>query len=98
MKSKFITFGIEADSIKKARPKLERIEADILGNFKVLGVTAFPLNGVERLKVLYETFNSDVQEPFRFRYDMMMQSGLTTKDYIAPSSFDFREGKVFPHG
>ena len=98
VKSKFITFGIEAESIKKARPKLERIEADILGNFKVLGVTAFPLNGVERLKVLYETFNSDTQEPFRFRYDMMMQSGLTTKDYIAPSSFDFREGKYFRMG
>ena len=98
VKSKFITFGIEAESIKKARPKLERIEADILGNFKVLGVTAFPLNGVERLKVLYEAFNSDTHEPFRFRYDMMIQSGLTTKDYIAPSSFDFRDGKYFRMG
>ncbi len=98
VKSKFITFGIEAESIKKARPKLERIEADILGNFKVLGVTAFPLNGVERLKILYETFNSDTVEPFRFQYSMIKESGLCTKDYIAPTSFDFREGKYFRMG
>ena len=98
VKSKFITFGIEAESRSQAKPKLERIEADILGNFKALGVTAFPMNGVERLKVLYETFNGDTNEPFRFSYDMLMQSGLRTKDYIAPSSFDFREGKYFRMG
>ena len=98
VKSKFITFGIEAESRSKAKPKLERIEADILGNFKAFDVMAFPMNGVERLKVLYETFNGDTNEPFRFSYDMLMQSGLRTKDYIAPSSFDFREGKYFRMG
>ena len=98
VKSKFITFGIEAESVKKARPKLERIEADILGNFKTLGVTAFPLNGAERLKILYEIFNSDTSEPFHFGYDMLLQSGLTTKDYVAPTGFDFREGKYFRMG
>ena len=98
VKSKFITFGIEAESRSKAKPKLERIEADILSNFKAFDVMAFPMNGVERLKVLYETFNGDTNEPFRFSYDMLMQSGLRTKDYIAPSSFDFREGKYFRMG
>lgn len=46
LKSKYITFAIEADNLAMARPKLERIETDILNNFKVLGVTAYPLNGV----------------------------------------------------
>lgn len=36
VKSKYITFGIEAESLKVARPRLERIEADIL-NLKSLG-------------------------------------------------------------
>ena len=61
VKSKYITFSIEADNIKEAKPKLERIEADILNNFKVLGVQAYPLNGTERLEILYETFNPDNQ-------------------------------------
>ena len=46
VKSKYITFSIEAENIKLAKPKLERIESDILNNFKVLGVPAYPLNGV----------------------------------------------------
>ena len=42
VREKYITFGIEADSLKAARPRLERIEADVLTNFKVMGVTARP--------------------------------------------------------
>ena len=60
VKSKYITFSIEADNIREAKPKLERIESDILNNFKILGVPAYPLNGVERLQILYETFNPDI--------------------------------------
>ena len=33
VKSKYITFSIEADNIREAKPKLERIESDILNNF-----------------------------------------------------------------
>ncbi len=57
IKRKFITFGIEADNLKAAKQKLERIETDILGNFKALGVQARPLNGLERLELLHCTFN-----------------------------------------
>ena len=69
VRTKYITFGIEADNIREAKPKLERIEADILNNFKVLGVSAYPLNGEERLQVLYETFNPEEKVPFQFSYD-----------------------------
>ena len=38
MRSKYITFGINAEGIQAARPRLERVEADIMGNYKRLGV------------------------------------------------------------
>ena len=98
MKSKYITFAIEAENIREARPKLERIEADILANFKVLGVSAYPLSGVERLRILYETFNPEQSVPFTFQYDQLLTSGLSTKDYIAPTSFKFQDGKYFAMG
>ena len=98
LKSKYITFAIEADNLAMARPKLERIETDILSNFKVLGVTAYPLNGVERLKVLYETLNPETETPFTFTYDQVLKTGLGTKDYIAPPSFLFKSGKDFMMG
>ena len=98
VRTKYITFGIEADNIREAKPKLERIEADILNNFKVLGVSAYPMNGEERLQVLYETFNPDEKTPFRFSYDKVLRTGMGTKDFIAPTSFVFKSGKDFYMG
>lgn len=98
VRTKYLTFGIEADNIREAKPKLERIETDILNNFKVLGVSAYPLNGVERLQIMYETFNQDNKVPFRFTYEDVLRTGLNTKDYIAPSSFVFKNGKDFQMG
>ena len=57
LKRKYITFGVEADSIRTAKVKLDRIETDILNNFKTLGVETEPLSGYERLKVLHDVFN-----------------------------------------
>lgn len=98
IKTKYITFGIEAENIKAAKPRIERIETDILNNFKKLGVSAAPLNGVERLKVMYDMFHLDATEPFRFSWDWLPKTGLSVKDFIAPSSFEFRNGYGFKIG
>ena len=98
LRSKYITFAIEADNILEARPRLERIEADILNNFKVLGVQAYPLSGVERLRIMYETFNPEQSAPFTFQYDQILKTGLSTKDFIAPTSFTFKYGRHFQMG
>ena len=95
VKTKYITFGVKEKSLKEAKPKLERIEADILNNFKTMGVLAQPLNGAERLAVLHRSFNPDGREKFRFSWDMLPKSGLSVKDFIAPSSFDFSKGNSF---
>ena len=98
VKTKYITFGIEADNLKAAKPRLERVEADILANFKTLGVTARPLSGTERLEVLHGQFHPDGQEKFRFDWKDIVKSGNGTKDSIAPSGFDFRDGRIFRMG
>ena len=81
-KTKYITFSIEAENIREAKPKLERIESDILNNFKILGVTAYPLNGEERLQILYETFNPDYTVEFQFAYGSMIKTGFRQKQKI----------------
>ena len=97
VKSKYITFSIEADSLSAAKSRLARIETDILNNFKVLGVSARPMTGYERLEMLHGIFHPE-GEPFRFSWDWLIPSGLTTKDFIAPSSFRFGEGRTFRIG
>lgn len=98
VKTKYITFGIEADSLKIARSRLERIETDILNNFKILGAQARPINGSERLEIMYHLFNQDRIEPFRFNYEMLPKTGLRTKDFIAPTSFGFKKRDSFTMG
>ena len=97
VKQKYITFSIEADNLAAAKSRLARLETDILNNFKVLGVSAHPLNGAERLKVLHGVFHP-AGEPFSFDWAWLAPSGLSTKDFIAPSSFRFGEGRYFRMG
>ena len=98
MKTKYMTFSIEANSIKAAKPRLERVETDILNNFKRLGVSAERLNGYERLEVMHGLFHMDEPEPFSFSWDWLAPSGLSVKDFIAPSSFEFKNGRYFTMG
>ena len=98
IKTKYLTFGVEADGLKAAKPRLERIETDILNNFKRLGVAAEPMNGTERLRLLHGMLHMDEQEPFLFSWDWLAPSGLSVKDFIAPSSFEFRTGRSFGVG
>ena len=97
VKHKYITFTVEADNKAAAKSRLSRIETDVFNNFKVLGVSAHPLSGYERLKVLHGVFHPE-GEPFSFSFDWLTPSGLSTKDFIAPSSFRFGEGRYFRMG
>ncbi|MBQ6265353.1 MAG: ATP-binding protein [Clostridia bacterium] len=98
VKTKYLSFGIEANNIKDAKPRLERIETDIIQNFKKLGVQAQPMNGFDRLKVIHGMFHIGENTPFRFDWDWLVKTGLSVKDHIAPSSFEFKNGKEFVMG
>ena len=98
MRKKYVTFGIEAENVKVAKPRLERIETDIINNLKAMGVASHPLSGFERLKLLYQTMNPDTKEPFVFNYDMVARTGLSTKDFISPTSFNFGNKAYFQMG
>lgn len=98
MRSKYITFGVSAGGISAARPRLERIETDIMGNFKKLGVQSASLSGHERLEVIHSQLHPGGKEKFIFSWDMLPKTGMGTKDFIAPTSFDFRQSRSFRVG
>ena len=97
-KTKYLTFGIHADSMKAAKPRIIHIETDILNNFKRLGVQARVLNGKERLALMHQQFHMGDREKFNFDWKYLLGSGLSVKDFIAPSSFSFPTGKRFTMG
>ena len=94
IKTKYLTFGIDADSIKAAKPRLERIETDILNNFKRLGVAARTLDGKERLSQLHAVFHMDEQLPFQFEWDWLAPVSYTHLDVYKRQQH--RKGHVLP--
>lgn len=97
-KTKYITFGIEASSIKEAKPKLERIQIDLINNFRHFGVSAQPLSGKERLQLMHDMFHMGDDDKFFFEWEWLAESGLSVKDFIAPTSFSFPGGRTFTMG
>ena len=98
VRSKYITFGLPAGSAAEARPRLDRVEADVMGNFKRLGVQSRPLDGRDRLAALHGQLHPGSREPFRFSWKEIPKTGMGTKDFIAPDSFDFRQSRTFRVG
>ena len=97
-RSKYITFGIPAESLDEARPRLERVEADVMSNFKRLGVPSEPMDGRARLALLHGQMHPGSREPFRLSWGDIAKTGLGTKDFIAPDSFDLRQPRLFRMG
>ena len=97
-RTKYITLGLPAEGVAEARPRLERVEADVMGNLHRLGVQSLPLDGRDRLALLHSQMHPGGHEPFRFSWKDIPKTGLGTKDYIAPGSFDFRDSRTFRVG
>ncbi|SFC56100.1 Type IV secretory pathway, VirB4 component [Butyrivibrio sp. YAB3001] len=97
-KTKYLTFGIHADSMKSAKPRLIHIETDLLNNFKRLGVLAQTLNGKERLELMHAQFHMGDDAKFFFDWKDTVRAGASVKDAIAPSSFEFVNGRLFKVG
>ena len=97
-KTKYLSFGIKASSMKEAKPRLSHIETDILNNFKRIGVRAKSLNGSERLELMHSQFHMGEDEKFNFDWKWLPGTGLSVKDFIAPSGLNFKNGRAFQVG
>ncbi|MZT25954.1 DUF87 domain-containing protein [Butyricicoccus sp. BIOML-A1] len=99
-KTKYLTFGIEADSMKQAKPRLQHVEIDLLNNFRRLGVRAKTLSGKERLHLMHSMFHMGEgdNEKFLFDWKWLVGSGMSVKDFIAPTCFAFPKSRVFQMG
>lgn len=95
-RTKYLTFGLEAENIKTAKPRLEHVELDLLNHLKRLGVKAEPMDGWERLRLMHSMLHmDDPQAEFMFDWKWLAPSGLSTKDFIAPSGLYFKNGRRF---
>ena len=97
-KTKYITFGIEAESMREAKPRLDHVQTNLMNNFKRLGVVTKVLNGKDRLQLMHAMFHMGDNDRFYFDWNWLAGSGLSVKDFIAPTSFSFPGGRTFTMG
>ena len=97
-KTKYITFGIAAESMREAKPRLDHVQTNLMNNFKRLGVVAKVLNGKDRLQLMHAMFHMGDNDRFYFDWNWLAGSGLSVKDFIAPTSFSFPGGRTFTMG
>lgn len=92
-RSKYITFGIRGNSYEEAKNRIMKISREVIANFSKNNVRAWELNGYERLKLMWQFFHPGTAEKFLFNWDIIGHTGITTKDFIVPTSFDFKDSK-----
>lgn len=94
VKARYLVLTIEAKDRKTARARFSQVITGALGHFASMGALAKELKGREWLEVLHGILHPD-GERFSFEWNWLAPSGLSVKDYIAPSSFRFGEARTF---
>ncbi|MGN0679569.1 MAG: VirB4-like conjugal transfer ATPase, CD1110 family [Oscillospiraceae bacterium] len=98
LRLKYLTFGIHEKDRKTAKSRLEQLETEIINNFRSMGVPAYGLDGTERLHILHRSFNPNPEDAFVWDWKARVETGISTKDAIAPSSFNFGKKNIFQMG
>lgn len=91
-KERYLTYGIYAKDYKNARLKLAKISKQLEKYLHKFNSRCHVLTGYERLELLFRIFHPASKEKLMWNWDMPVNTGLSSKDFIAPSSFSFKSG------
>ena len=91
-KERYLIYGIHAKDYKNAKLKLSKISKQIEKYLYKFNSKSKILNGYERLELLFRIFHPATREKLMWNWDMPVRTGLSSKDFIAPSSFSFKSG------
>lgn len=87
---RYLTFGVRAKNYKEAKMHLEKIATTLQKNFMRFNCKSRIINGSERLRIMFRIFHQGSDEKFIWNFNLPVDTGLSSKDFIAPSSFDFK--------
>lgn len=103
---KYITVTIDCDNVYEALLKFHRIEQEVITNLRAIGSNGRVMTTEERLELLHDKFRhgkegdfgillNDFREKGEDFFEFIKKQGLSSKDYIAPSSFLFKSKDWF---
>jgi hypothetical protein len=88
--SRYITYTVGGKSADEALVELAHIRGGVMQAFTKVGSQARKLVGKERLQVLHDLMCPGKSFDFDYERDLSIYSPMTTKDFIAPLSLDFK--------
>lgn len=91
-KERYVTYGTKAKDYQSAKLKLNKISKQVEKHLKNMGSKSRVMDGYERLELLFHIFHPGTKEKLMWNFDMPIKTGLSSKDFIAPSSFSFKSG------
>lgn len=89
VRNKYLVLSVHADNQNEARRLLSPVESSIRLKLKGLRSPSELQNGIQRLRVIQQLLQPDVRMNFEYRW-LLTEKTLTTKDFVCPSSFNFR--------
>ena len=84
---KYFTLTLSANSPYEAEVRFRRMETRIRKNLENIGGGCKLMSTNERLELLHDKFRKGKEGTFKIDYKLLKQQGLSSKDYIAPTSF-----------
>lgn len=86
---KYITITIEAETPYEALIHFRKTDIEVLKNLKRIGSKGKVLTTDERLALMHDIYRQGRAGELKVDYDFIKEQGISSKDYIAPSSFEF---------
>lgn len=93
--SKYVTVTIEADTPYEALLRFHKIDTEVCANLHKIGSDGRVLTTEERLSLLHDKMRKGREGELHLDFETMKMRGISSKDYIAPTSFLFKEKDKF---
>jgi hypothetical protein len=91
---KYLTVTIEADNPIDALLRFHKIDVDIADLLRKFGSDATVMSTTERLSYYHDRFRKGHEGEFKIDYEHIKAQGLCSKDYIAPTFFEFSQNHL----
>jgi len=86
---KFLTVTIEAENPIEALLRFHKIDVEVVELLRKFGSDASVLTTTERLSYYHDRFRKGHEGEFKINYEHIKSQGVSSKDYIAPTYFEF---------
>lgn len=90
-KELYLGITIECNNPYEALVKFRYVEDDMYRTINMIGSEATLMSTYERLELVHDKMRKGKEGQFHMDYNALVMHGMSSKDYVCPSEFDFKK-------